>query len=404
MEKQAETANAQSDERKPCVACDAQMPAHAVVCSQCLKQQTTEKASPMKTLMTWIGYTTAILGLLATLSGGVHWLTDHRRQQAEISSRLALAATQVEQHQYEPAVHTYQAILDKNPQNTQAADAELKTVMLWVQNFSIATPEGQDSTGDARQKLDEIFTLLEAARARVHGSQADDVLAHIGWTHWLNSYRKFGQRESEHAAEENLTAALGAEPSNVYANAMLGNVLLQTGGSLQEAVGHFTTALKTGKERPLVRTMQIGGLLGMESSASASELIKAANDMRKNGESLDEEKKSRISSHVYSGYFHSPSDFVAVLSAVPPDESLATYQWLDGGESGDESHTLMREYVTATLLEISGKPAEALDKFRAMQTELKRKQPGTVFDTPVKEAIKRLSQATGTQKARTSHA
>ncbi len=357
----------------------------------------------MKTLMTWIGYTTAILGLLATLSGGVRWVSEHRKQQAQTKAQLALAASQVEQHQYESAVQTCQAILDKNPQNQQAADAQLKAVMLWVENFSLTGSEGQDGTTEARQKLDEIFRLLEAARARVHGTQAEDVLAHIGWAHWLNSDRKMGQRETEHAAEENLRAALGADASNVYANAMAGNWLLQTGGSLPEAAAHFRTALKTGRERPYVRVMQIGGLLGVDNSAADVELVRAANEMRKNGEFMDAETKSRIASHLYEDNLHSPEDLSAVLSAIPPEESSSTYEWLEQSQAESDSHALANQFVAAKLLEVSGKPTEALEKFRLLQAQLKRIPSGTAFDSPVNEAVKRLSQPSRMQKAGTIH-
>src|SRR5438552_18458780 len=82
--------------------------------------------------------------------------------------------------------------------------------------------------------------------------------------------------------------ALEIDPANVYANAMLGNWLLQNNGSLREAVSHFATAVQSGKERPWVRTMQLGWLVYNEAPQARAELVKVVNDMRKSNESLNE--------------------------------------------------------------------------------------------------------------------
>lgn len=93
--------------------------------------------------------------------------------------------------------------------------------------------------------LEKIMTILDAGPTRMGGSQAADVKAPIGWTHWLNQH--IAQREFGPAAGQNLRAALASDPSNVYANAMLGNWLLQNRKSFTEAIRHLDVAVSTGK-------------------------------------------------------------------------------------------------------------------------------------------------------------
>jgi len=215
------------------------------------------------------------------------------------------------------------------------------------------------------------------------------VQAHLGWAHWLNQH--VAPREFGPAAEKNLRAALTTDPNNVYANAMLGNWLLQNGGDFNEAVAHFHTAVATGKQRPLVRTMQVGGLTSNESSRSNLELIRAANEMRKNNEPLDQHSKTRILNQC----FHPLDDrarLVESLSAIPPEEAEQTFLWLDDRpREGDDAkyHAIVCEYIRANLLEMSGKHSDALTKFQSLRSALKG--GSYVLATPVDDAIKRLS-------------
>ncbi|WP_263382586.1 hypothetical protein [Granulicella arctica] len=75
---------------------------------------------------------------------------------------------------------------------------------------------------------------------------------------------------------------------------MLGNWLLQTGGSVVQANHHFAAALATGKERPLVRSMQLGGLVGYEEPGARGAIIQAANAMREGAEPITDDEKRRI--------------------------------------------------------------------------------------------------------------
>jgi len=350
-----------------------------------------EKTSTFKKIIGWVGGITAILGLLASLSGGVQWIRNHWTQHSEIKTEIAVAESQAQRDEYEAAVATYQDILKKDPQNHQAADEQVTAAMRWIENFSVTTGENQSASAAASPKLNIILPILDAGLARAKGSRAADILAHIGWTHWLNWH--IAEREFSPAAEQNLRQAISMDPANVYANAMLGNWLLQNGGSLSEATDHFNTAIKTGKERPWIRNMQVSVLIYNETPQAGTELIKTANDMRKNHETLSDSDKHRILAFNYELSSFHKARLMEVLSAVPPDESWATYLWLDDQQASDsaeaETQQRRRDYIHARILELSGKQQEALASYKLLQAKLKSSDFTLV--EAVDDSIKRLA-------------
>jgi tetratricopeptide (TPR) repeat protein len=363
----------------------------ATVCSHCHESQLPEKPVSIKKISGWVAGITALIGLFASLFGGVQWIRDHWTQRSDIRTELAVAESQTERGEYEMAVATYQDILKRNPQNQQAADGQVTATMRWVENFSVLVHEGEKATDLAAPKLDAILPILEAGLARAKDGRAADILAHIGWVHWLNWH--IAEREFGPAAKQSFRQALEIDPSNVYANAMLGNWLLQNNGSMQDAFSHFAAAVQSGKERSWVRAMQLGGLIYNDAPQARIELVKVVNDMRKNSANLDEDDKGRILSFNYSLYPSDSADLSAALSAVPPDDSWATYQWLDDVEKTEasdiEMQQLRRDYIHANILELAGKKPEALAQYKLLREKLKNSN--LILIDSVDNAIKRLT-------------
>jgi tetratricopeptide (TPR) repeat protein len=346
--------------------------------------------STWKTVMAWVGGASAILGLIGALTGWFHTFSNAHTQSAEVKALMATADGQSKQGEYEAAVKTYGQILKSDPVNSEVLDSQLNATMAWVDNFQVLVPEGQTATSAAGQQLDEIMPILDAGLARSKGTRAADVEAHLGWAHWLNWH--VAEREYKATAEKDLRAAVELDKNNVYANAMLGNWMLQNHGNFAEAIGHLNTAVATGKDRPLVREMQIGGLLHDEVPGARAELFKAVDDMRKNNEPLDEETKHRILGWCCEAAMSSDAELKESLTAVPRDEAWKTYQWLDDAPAEDaKSKALTQEFIHARLLEFTGDGAGALAIYRALQQELK----GTnmVIADNVDEAVKRLGKS-----------
>jgi tetratricopeptide (TPR) repeat protein len=337
--------------------------------------------------MSWVGGITALIGLFGSLAGGVAWLVSHHRQQTERQAKLALAQAQEKQGEYQAAIQTYGDLLKSNPLDRPALDEQLNTTMHWVEDFHVLVGTDENAAAVAGPALDQIMAILDAGLARSKGTQAADVQAHIGWAHWLNQH--IAEREFGATAEQNFRAALATDPSNVYANAMLGNWMLQNHGNFPEAVQHFDTAVSTGKARPFVRTLQLGGLIDLDEKGAKAELVKAADDMRKGGEPLDEEHRARILTFCFDPILTAHGQLAESLSAIPPDETWQTYLWLDDNPENAQAHLMLHSFIQANLMELSGQRQESLQKYRLLQQELKNK-PGSMKDS-VDAAIARLS-------------
>lgn len=353
------------------------------------EQKTTssaDKAWPF--VMSWAGRISALIGLFGALAGGVTWFINHHRQQVEHASKLAQAETQTKQGDYQAAIQSYAELLKSDPLDRSALDGQLAAVMQWSEDFHVVVPDGQSATNAAGPALDQIMALLEAGLARSKGTQAADVQAHLGWAHWLNQH--IAEREFGPAAEQNLRDALASDPANVYANAMLGNWMLQTGGSVPDAIHLLEVAASTGKARPFVRALELGGLVGLDKAGTRAELIKAANDMRKSGEPMSEAQKRRVLSFCLAPIVSDRAELDESLTAVPPDDAWSTYLWLDDNPDDAVSDGPNREFIHANLLEATGKPQQALDQYRQLQQQLKN-APGSLQSADL-AAIARLSQ------------
>lgn len=350
-----------------------------------------------KALLLWMCSAVLLIALLLAVLRlvGIGPFGEYQVQKTRVHQLLDTAQTQINQAEYESAFETYGEVLKIDPVNRTALDRQVDAAMLWLQNFHVLVGEGQKLEDLAAPLLSEIMPVLDAGLARTggRGERAADILAHLGWAHWLNE--RFAEKEFGPAAEQDLNRALKLDPANVYANAMLGNWLLQNNGSFSEALHHFEVALKTNQQRPFVRLMQLGGLISSRNPRARRQLTRVANEMRMNSEPMDEEYKRRLLSNYASINTH--DELTETLSAVPPDEAWATFLWLDDSQrTGNEveQQRIQRQFIQANILEIAGKSGDALARFRTLQPELKREgYDGSRLAEEVDLAIKRLSQS-----------
>lgn len=342
-------------------------------------------------LMSWSGRITAIAGLCATVAGGATWMIAHHRQQQERAAQMTLAKEQATQGDYRTSVETYAVILKSDPLDRAALDGQLDTAMMWAENFSVLVSEGQSATEESGPALDEMMAILESGLTRSKGTRAADVQAHLGWAHWLNQH--IAEREFDSTAEQDFRATLAIDPTNVYANAMLGNWMLQNGGDFSEAIQHLDRAVATGRALPFVRRLQLGGLTGYDHEGARRELIKAANSMRVHGETLDPSERRRVFGFCCDIAVSDREALVESLSAVLQQDAWLTYLWLEdpGSESSyNPLQAAIHEYVQANLLEISGQRAQALQQFRTLQQKLRSSPSGALKDD-VAAAVTRIT-------------
>jgi tetratricopeptide (TPR) repeat protein len=341
-----------------------------------------------KTILAWIAGITAVLGFIGTLTGTFHKLTDPFTQHKELDAQVTLAQNQAQQDEYPQALQTLAAVLKTDPHDNPALDAQLAIAEHWVENFHVETGPGQNSSSIAAAWLDQVFPVFDAAVLRLKGPQLADAQAHLGYAHYLN--QEIAQRESGHLGEKNLFAALDTDPQNVYANAMLGNVMLRHHMDLSEALKHFATAVATGKERPFVRRFQLGQLIFDNEPGAYAAAYKIANSMRLGNETIDVGTRHDIQAFCVDFGPLSHDIRTESLAALPRNDAWQTYLWLEEGSTDEPAlHELKHKFIQAMLTEIAGDNAASLTQFRAIQNE--KAVQSTVFDESIPDEIKRLS-------------
>jgi len=345
-------------------------------------------------VLAWMGGISAVLAFIGAATGFFGNVQGHFHHNAQLDSEMAIAQSQTHQADYPLSVQSYADILKADPLYGPALDQQLQATMLWVENYHVLLKPGEDPGAAVAGQLDQIIAILDAGLARTHGTLSADVQAHLGWAHWLNQHVAEREFPPDAAAERNFRAALAADPSNVYANAMLGSWLTMNGGTFAHAVRYFNTAVATGKARPFVRRLQLAGLRNRYEPGAGAALMKAANDMRKSGEALDAEDKHRVLGYCCDPALIDHAGLTESLSAVSPDDAWQTYLWLESSQgTGEDAHQqqLTHDFIAANIAEISGDKQKSLSEYRTLQQELKNQ--GGTFKDSVDQAIARLTHS-----------
>jgi tetratricopeptide (TPR) repeat protein len=370
-----------SSGKKLCVACEEPIPVGANICAHCGSSQTPEQASWGKNVLGWVAGITAVIGLITGLSevvGPVKGWWTHGRQN---KTMLATALRQEDVGEYSSAFDTLSEILKNDPANTAALHARLDVTMLWIEDTWAPIHRTDEGAQQERPILERMTPVLEAGLGSAKDYRAADVLAHLAW---LNLLKEKMLCESG-LIEEHLRRALKMDPANVYANAMLGDWLLETNSSLDEAHAHFATALKSGKVKAFVRGCQLQSMIYNNAPGVRGELIRVVNDMRKNGESLGDGNRSRIHSY-FSPTVTDDSEVREAVSAVPPDEAWATYRWVCPSDNAPDSQEA--RFIQAHIDEVAGKKSEAVQIYQQLAKETGG-SPASLAQR-VRDALKRL--------------
>jgi len=328
-----------------------------------------------------------ILLLLAAKAGLGPWHISHERK-LQVARLLSTAQTHIREQEYESAFQSYQQSLALDPNNLTALDGQVNAAMLWLDHFHVLAPEGQKPEDLAASTLAQLNTVLTAGLARTDGkkTQTADILAHLGWLHYMNekiAFKEFGN------AQRFFAQALSLDPSNVYAHAFWGNWLLQTNGNFALAQQHFASALATNSQRELVRSMQLGGLLENDAPGARVAFLQALNQVRLNNEPLDQHIHDRVS-YLYSPIVNTAAELRETLTAISPDDEWKTFLWLNPEQAADAHPPLLKDFLQASLAEISGNRAAALAEFESLATLLKANHAGGRMADYTAEAIHRL--------------
>lgn len=340
-------------------------------------------------VMKWVGYTTAILSLAGAIGGIVKVVANRAETRRQIGALLSSATVAAEGKDYAAAWQSLEdaSKLDSKSEKVQKAREDL--AMAWLDDR--IRPEGNGKYSGITAKLKPVLT--HGVTLTKPGSRQADLLAHIGWTYFLDS--RDGALGLDPAGE--YAKAISEDANNPYAQAMWGHWLLWDRTQLDEAEKHFAAGIAAKRQGDYVRRMQLEALMNHQNDRCDAEVVRVANEMRKEERKVDSHNAHQIF-QVYELDMNPREDVpVTFVNAVSPVEHLATFHWmfddfnLRDDEKGEES------YFLAVLNEAAGQRDEALRLYRSLQVKPSEKAQGGSTWPGVVAGIKRLSKASASK-------
>lgn len=350
-----------------------------------------DRARSGRRLASWIAALIAVIGTLVGLVTNVDTLgnlvTDRAQQRALYAQLLDTSARQLKDGKYEQAWSSTEKAVEVREgegwkllglaslDDVLAMQADI--AMSWLRDIRLVG-EGKTFTS----VVERIEPALHREEGKADKISKADIVAHLGYADFLRRREGDGGADPEPRYRE----ALELDENNPYANAMLGHWLLWSGGRLDAARELFDKALASGREHDFVRHFQLAAFRNARSDDAEIALLQVANDMRKSGESADEDTRSAIDG-IYYFAARSPDDVDRLIRALPPNEHLATMRWLFS-EEVEEDKRIRHEYYQALLEEAAGDYTTARQHFLA----LKPRVSDMIYRSGVASALQRLAR------------
>jgi tetratricopeptide (TPR) repeat protein len=340
------------------------------------------KTIEFSTVLKWVGSLTAILSLFFGIRQLVKIVSDRVEANRKIDALLKSEDVELKVRDYAAAWRSLEQASQITSDSAKVHLAQENLAMAWLEDVHLR--EGE-KWSDISAKVEPV--LSRGVASTKDSQRSADLLAHIGWAYFLRS--RDGVFGLDPAGAYSKAAA--QDKNNPYAEAMWGHWILWNRGKLSDASQHFSSGLASGRQRDFVRTLQFAALGNCPNGGCDAEMIRVANDIRKENGTIDADTVHRIFSNYYGRVFSPNPGTNRFLNVIPPREHIATFHWLFDGLNLDESESRLRSGYLATIEEAAGQREEALANYR----ELRAKVPmhsGPLSDA-VDGGIKRLSSA-----------
>ena len=339
------------------------------------------KAVKFTTILKWVGYATAILSLLFGIRELVKIVSDRIESRRKIEDLLKSEDVELKVRDYAAAWRSLDQASQVDPNSGKVHLAQENVAMAWLEDVHLG--EGQKFS-DISEKVEPV--LSRGIASTKDPQRSADLLAHLGWAYFLRSRDGVFGLDPVGAYSK----AAAEDKNNPYAEAMWGHWILWNQGKLSEAAQHFSSALASGRKRDFVRALQFAALENCPNGECDAEMIRVANDIRKENGTIDAHTVRRIYSNYYDRVF-SPNPLTnQFLNVIPPAEHLATFHWLCDGLDLDDSESMLRMGYLATLEEAAGQKEEALATYRTLRAKVPM-HSGPLSDA-IDGGIKRLGR------------
>jgi hypothetical protein len=335
----------------------------------------------MKFSLAWVGSITAVFSLVGGVYGGWQFFSGQAERRQAINRLLTDEAVQIKASDYESAWKTLEQAAGVDSKSERVEQAQEDAAMLWLETIRIS---GDQTFASITEKLEP--ALIRGMNTAKSPQRQADLLAHLGWSYFLRRRESGGGLDPESAYRE----ALRKDPGNPYAHAMWGHWILWNHGSEKEAAAHFAAAMAASRavSRAYLRSMELSAYHNEETPEADFELIRIANEIRKETGELDAGRAHDLL-NVYWEYVAIPNKrSTTFLSTIPPEDHVATFDWLVQREGGQGSST--HAYIRSALLEAAGRKGEALASYRALAATFRPNDAGSLVDG-TRRAIARLT-------------
>jgi tetratricopeptide (TPR) repeat protein len=341
------------------------------------KGQTDRNLSP---LLKWVGYLTAIFSLCATVVGVAKYLYARKEIARTTNALLATEAEEKKASDYSAGWQTLEKAKEFEPNSAKVRMAQNELAMAWLEDVHL---QESQKFSDVTDKVEPV--LLRAVASSKPGPEQADLRAHVGWAYFLESRDGRTGLDPTQVYRE----ATAEDGHNPYAHAMWGHLILwQSCEQISEAKDHFTAALAAAREGDYVRRMELSALLNCHTQQSDLEVIRVANDMRKEGRRPDDGERGHILD-IYSHEFTpKTAETILFVNAVPPAEHVAMFRWLFDDLQSDENGRASRIYYLAELHEAAGQREDALSNYT---TALRQMSRFSTLREAADAGVKRLS-------------
>ncbi len=335
-------------------------------------------------LLKWVGGGTAVLSLVFGLRQLTTIISDARQRQQQVTELIAIGRLQQEARDYGAAWTSLAKAAELRTNEPRVRSGQEDLAMAWLDDI-----RGSQEPTPFTAIVDKLVPVLSRGVVAANGPRKADLLAHLGWADFLRW--RDGQRSLDPAAW--YRKALAADSQNLFAHAMLAHWTLWNHGNLEDAKGHFASALKSGRERPYVRRLQLAALTNTSDGAGEVELLRVATDMRKGDEPMDPGGRDRIWNIYYSRFVSNAGEdsIDQMFAAVPAAEQTTTYRWMFDTTGYPQSKGVLYLYVLGRLQDAAGQRAEALATYRSIRSRLPASDRGLIRRR-VDSTIVRLSR------------
>jgi tetratricopeptide (TPR) repeat protein len=339
----------------------------------------------------WTGGAVTVLSLLFGIQNLNGLYRAHLETGAAVRELVGGAERLAEVGDYRRAWELYEEALGLQPSSALVRRGQVDLAMRWLPRANVV---GEETFSEI---VDTTLPALTRGLATARGERAADLLALLGWAHYL-------ERKERYLTNVDIPGlygqALEQGPDSVYAHTFLGHWLLSEEMDLEGGIPHFHQALGLGRQRDFVRRFQWAALRNLwhrtsSDSPERTECLRAglrmASDMRRSGDALLGERQRSDLLRSY-GERMSGEGIEAMLPALPLEEHEALLIWLLDGlveERGDAPITLHGRFVLARIREEMGRREAAIDAYRALDPLVSKR---FVYLRPsLDEALERLT-------------